>query len=45
MEFLQALFVGGEVNLATGTPENKKGWEFFLYCRAKNTYLYIFVEG
>ncbi len=45
MEFLQALFVRGEVNLATVTLEDKKGWEFFLYCRAKNTYLYIFVEG
>ena len=29
MEFLQALFVGGEVNLATVTLEDKKGWEFF----------------
>jgi hypothetical protein len=42
MEFLQALFVGGEVNLAT---VDKKGWEFFLYFRAKNTYLYIFARG
>ena len=45
MEFLQALFVWGEVNLATVTLEDKKGWEFFLYFRAKNTYLYIFARG
>ena len=45
MEFLQALFVRGEVNLATVTPTDKKGWDFILYCRAKNTYLYIFASG
>ena len=41
MEFLQALFVGGEVNLATVTLEDKKGWEFFLYFRARKYVFFI----
>lgn len=43
MEFLQALFVGGEVNLATVTLEDKKGWEFFCILGLK-TLIYISLQ-
>lgn len=43
MEFLQALFVGGEVNLATVTLEDKKCGNFFCILGLK-TLIYISLQ-